>query len=933
MNVLTNSRHSGYLNTANIWDSQPGSVQSNSYPVRTVSLPSQGYPRPTWIYNSSGQISPVLAAAYLQDWNNLLTYINRPTLLQTAVVTGLTVTNPSGRVYSVASGTYTIAGREYSSQGGEVQLDAPDDSLPRYDAIVIDQLGIVSIVKGETSAWAHAEVVDPSRYLVLRVVFVAPTAGWVTGSYIASQTITASNIQNLTITAAQIANATITGTQIANATISGTNIANSTITGANIANQTITGANIANQTITSSQIQNLTITASQIANLTITAAQIENLTINGDKIANKAIGTTKVDDKAITATQIADATITGTQIANATITGTNIANATITGTNIQNATITGTQIALLTITAGNIANATITATQIANATITSTQIANSTITGANIANQTIAAANLVNQTITASQIANLTITAAQIENLTINGEKIASKAVTGAKIDDQTITATNIANGTITALQIANATITSTQISGTAGITGSQIANATITATNIQNNTITATQIANNTITATQIANLTITADQIANLTITGGKLAVSTISANNLIIGNFDNLAEDPGFERGGSSWIKCWGEYTPMPTSSNPFSGWSVVSDGQYRTGLYSAKVVSPVVGTVYRLFNSSPIDCAPGDKFYASAYVKALAGSVGQLYIAIMFWGADGTYISNPLTFLSPTTSYQKFEVSATAPANATRCKIEITSFTDFVGTAYVDDIYIRRMIGTAIIEDASITTAKIANLAVTNAQINDVDASKITTGTLVVKSQITSGTYTVTVDAGNNSFTIVDTAGGKTILNPASLIVHTPDDALTKVGYFTPTLISLVNSSNTLVELIEDDGVGGKFNLNSWDGTLQASLYAGSVGGEFILNNGTSNQVYMKCTANGGQIYVLDELNNSMIILDGLDGKVTTYKLMLPNPETPSSAGANGLRGTIRWDSSYVYVCVDTNTWKRAALSTW
>jgi hypothetical protein len=37
--------------------------------------------------------------------------------------------------------------------------------------------------------------------------------------------------------------------------------------------------------------------------------------------------------------------------------------------------------------------------------------------------------------------------------------------------------------------------------------------------------------------------------------------------------------------------------------------------------------------------------------------------------------------------------------------------------------------------------------------------------------------------------------------------------------------------------------------------------------------------------------------------------------------------------PASATAAGNAGTIVWDSGFVYVCVATNTWKRAALSTW
>jgi len=37
-------------------------------------------------------------------------------------------------------------------------------------------------------------------------------------------------------------------------------------------------------------------------------------------------------------------------------------------------------------------------------------------------------------------------------------------------------------------------------------------------------------------------------------------------------------------------------------------------------------------------------------------------------------------------------------------------------------------------------------------------------------------------------------------------------------------------------------------------------------------------------------------------------------------------------TPATSGAAGTQGDISWDSDYIYVCTATNTWKRAALST-
>lgn len=45
------------------------------------------------------------------------------------------------------------------------------------------------------------------------------------------------------------------------------------------------------------------------------------------------------------------------------------------------------------------------------------------------------------------------------------------------------------------------------------------------------------------------------------------------------------------------------------------------------------------------------------------------------------------------------------------------------------------------------------------------------------------------------------------------------------------------------------------------------------------------------------------------------------------------IRLRTAKTPASASDTGDQGDICWDSSYIYVATATNTWKRAALSTW
>jgi hypothetical protein len=50
-------------------------------------------------------------------------------------------------------------------------------------------------------------------------------------------------------------------------------------------------------------------------------------------------------------------------------------------------------------------------------------------------------------------------------------------------------------------------------------------------------------------------------------------------------------------------------------------------------------------------------------------------------------------------------------------------------------------------------------------------------------------------------------------------------------------------------------------------------------------------------------------------------------------VNSDKIRLRNSNTPSSATSTGNKGEICYDSNYVYICVATNTWKRAALASW
>lgn len=59
-----------------------------------------------------------------------------------------------------------------------------------------------------------------------------------------------------------------------------------------------------------------------------------------------------------------------------------------------------------------------------------------------------------------------------------------------------------------------------------------------------------------------------------------------------------------------------------------------------------------------------------------------------------------------------------------------------------------------------------------------------------------------------------------------------------------------------------------------------------------------------------------------------------VIVGADGSTQfNGKIRIANSATPSSSSDTGTTGDIAWDSNYMYTCIATNTWKRAALSTW
>ena len=100
---------------------------------------------------------------------------------------------------------------------------------------------------------------------------------------------------------------------------------------------------------------------------------------------------------------------------------------------------------------------------------------------------------------------------------------------------------------------------------------------------------------------------------------------------------------------------------------------------------------------------------------------------------------------------------------------------------------------------------------------------------------------------------------------------------------------------------------------------------------------SVDGNSVI---ASSEMYVK--VGSGQTLYFQDGGNTNAVIDGsgnlgIGTASPTEKLhingdaiRIETASTVSGKTATGLAGEIRWDTGYIYVCVDTNTWKRAAI---
>lgn len=193
------------------------------------------------------------------------------------------------------------------------------------------------------------------------------------------------------------------------------------------------------------------------------------------------------------------------------------------------------------------------------------------------------------------------------------------------------------------------------------------------------------------------------------------------------------------------------------------------------------------------------------------------------------------------------------------------------------------------------------------------------------------------------------AGGNTFTGTQTFADITFTSSATNVANFT--GLTKAGTSTSSASVLMTSlgvsgasafggtltvqdatfqvksgSTQAVELKNTSGYG-KLSVFNNVGTAQATIDAGDVN-IFLLNTrmGSSSD------HSGEKLQVTGTSWFSGAAT--LGGSLTVAGTVIHTlSATPASAAATGTVGTISWDTSFIYICTATNTWKRVAIATW
>ena len=178
-------------------------------------------------------------------------------------------------------------------------------------------------------------------------------------------------------------------------------------------------------------------------------------------------------------------------------------------------------------------------------------------------------------------------------------------------------------------------------------------------------------------------------------------------------------------------------------------------------------------------------------------------------------------------------------------------------------------------------------------------------------------------IYSGAMTLQDAGGNKYFKANTTETGIYHGGDGSYRIKTTSTGITVSGILTAGGLTYPNTNGTSGDVLTSDGAGNVTWQAGGSGNTQVSISDTVPAG-----TASAGDLWWESDTGRLKIYYQDTDSSQWV-----DVNAPLRQDRIASTGAPSSASDTGVAGDIRYDSGYVYIAVATNTWKRAALTTW